>query len=202
LTGIIWGTSKTTIAPQAPVDKLGDRLCDKVDVPMLDDSSSPPPAVPPRLRRNKRFAACAVEADEEFYANGIFEFNITRLLAFLDADRVRHPVEFIAVASIPDYGGERLNEATIRGADLKRPVLLAEISPGRFNLIDGNHRVARARREGVVSIPARRIRCPDHLPFLTSVRAYESYVEYWNGKVKELQPRQRRRSQVDSRARQ
>jgi hypothetical protein len=161
---------------------------------MLQESFSQPLLIPPRLRRDKRFTPCAVEAQEEFYANGIFEFNITRLLAFLDADRVRHPVEFIAVASIPDYGGERLNEATIRDADLQRPVLLAEISPGRFNLIDGNHRIARARREGVVSIPARRIRCPDHLAFLTSVRAYESYVEYWNGKVKEMEPRRRRGS--------
>src|SRR5450631_2098951 len=152
-------------------------------MPMLHESCSQPLTIPPRLRRDKRFTPCRVEEHEEFYANGIFEFNITRMLAFLDADSVRHPVEFIAVASIPDYGGGRLDEATIRVADLQRPILSAEISPGHFNLIDGNHRIARARREGVVSIPARRIRCPDHLAFLTSVGAYESYVAYWNGKV-------------------
>jgi hypothetical protein len=115
------------------------------------------------------------------------------MLAFMDADPVRYPVESIAVASIPEYGGPgRLDEATVREADLSRPVLLAEISPGRFNLVDGNHRIARARREGVESIPARRIRCPEHLKFLTSVSAYESYVEYWNGKVREMEPRRRR----------
>jgi hypothetical protein len=43
----------------------------------------------------------------------------------------------------------------------------------------------------VLSIPARRIRCPDHLAFLTSARAYECYVEYWNGKVKEMEPRRK-----------
>ena len=159
---------------------------------MLQESLSLAPTSPPRLRRDKRFTACAIEPGDEMYPNGIFVFNITRMLAFLSADRVSYPVELIAVASIPDYGARRFDEATVSTADLERPILLAEISPGRFSLIDGNHRMARARREGVVSLPARRIRCPDHLPFLTSVSAYESYVAYWNGKVNELAPRQRR----------
>jgi hypothetical protein len=160
---------------------------------MLQGPLFPPLAIPPRIRRDKRFTLCAIETGDEQYANGIFVFNISRMLKFIDADRVRYPVESIAVANIPEYGGTgRLDEATVRGADLTRPVLMAEISPGRFNLIDGNHRIARARRERVVSIPARRIRCPDHLAFLTSVDAYVSYVEYWNGKVKDMEPRKRR----------
>lgn len=76
-----------------------------------------------------------------------------------------------------------LNEQALVAADLKRPVILAEIAPGRYNLIDGHHRVAKARRGGVPSIPAYRIRCPEHVAFLTSKRAYEAYVEYWNSKV-------------------
>lgn len=68
-------------------------------------------------------------------------------------------------------------------ADLNRPVILAEIAPGRYNLIDGHHRVAKARRDGVPSIPAYRVRCPEHVAFLTSTRGYEAYVEYWNSKV-------------------
>ena len=34
-------------------------------------------------------------------------------------------------------------ESTIAAAELSRPVILAEISPGRYNLIDGNHRMAK-----------------------------------------------------------
>jgi hypothetical protein len=158
---------------------------------MLKDSPSTPSSIPPRLRRDRQFAPCAIENEHEFFANGIFEFNITRILEFLDADSVRYPVNSISVSSVPDLDGGRLHEATVRSADLYRPVLLAEISPDRFNLIDGHHRIARARREGILSIPARRIRCPDHLAFLTSARAYECYVEYWNGKVKEMEPRRR-----------
>ena len=74
-------------------------------------------------------------------------------------------------------------------------MILAEISPSRYNLIDGNHRVARARREGLPSILAYRIHCPEHVAFLTSVLAYEKYVEYWNSKVDDIlgtRPRRRR----------
>jgi hypothetical protein len=153
---------------------------------MLQVPLSSLPTLPSRLRRGKRFTPCKVAVNDEYYANGIFEFNISRILEFLDADSARYPVERLAVASIPEYGGAPLDEATVCKADLSRPVLLAEISPGRFNLIDGNHRMAKARRQGVLSLPARRMRCPEHLKFLTSVFAYESYVEYWNGKVKEM----------------
>jgi hypothetical protein len=72
--------------------------------------------------------------------------------------------------------------------------LFAEIVPRRFNLIDGNHRMARARLDGVPTIPAHRIHCPHHVAFLTSLMAYQRYVEYWNGKIEEMQPKRRRGS--------
>jgi hypothetical protein len=52
--------------------------------------------------------------------------------------------------------------------------------------------MARARRDGVLTVPAYRISCPHHVAFLTSTMAYEKYVEYWNGKIKEMQPKRRR----------
>ena len=58
----------------------------------------------------------------------------------------------------------------------------------------GNHRIAKARRDSVVSIPARRIGCPEPVPFLTSTLAFESYVEYWNSKIKETRAQPRRAS--------
>jgi hypothetical protein len=77
---------------------------------MLQDSLSTPSSILPRLRRDKRFAPCAIENDHEFFANGIFEFNITRILEFLDVDSVRYSVDPITVSSIPDFGGGRLHD--------------------------------------------------------------------------------------------
>jgi hypothetical protein len=146
--------------------------------------SLPCPDPPPlRLDLDPSFQPCETVAGDELYPNGIFEFNITRLSAYIVAAG-RFRAEPVALDSIT-YGGTSpgLNQLTIAAADLSRPVILAEISPGRYNLIDGNHRVANARREGVPGILAYRIPCPEHVAFLTSTRAYEKYVEYWNSKV-------------------
>lgn len=142
-----------------------------------------PDPTPVRLRFDPCFRPCEPQEGDEIYPNGIFEFNITRLFAHIcAAGRLR--AEFVALGDISHpCGSAGLNEPTIVAADLSRPVILAEIAPGRYNLIDGHHRVARARREGVANIPAYRIRSPEHVAFLTSTRAYQAYVEYWNSKA-------------------
>jgi|SRR5581483_7484795 len=142
-----------------------------------------PAPVPVRLNLDRRFRPCEPRDGDEIYPNGIFEFNISRLLVHMGASG-RFLVEFVTLDDI-QYGGknERLNELAVIAADLTRPVILAEIALGRYNLIDGHHRVAKARRERVTCIPAYRIHCPEHVAFLTSKRAYEAYVQYWNSKV-------------------
>lgn len=151
--------------------------------------------IPMRLDLDPCFRPCETADGDEIYPNGIFEFNITRLEAHIRAaGRLR--AELVALDDVPYAGtSPRLNELTILGADLSRPVILAEIAPGRYNLIDGHHRFAKARREGVARIPAYRIPCPEHLPFLTSSHTYEKYVEYWNSKADDASgviPRRRR----------
>ena len=155
--------------------------------------------MPMRLALDPHFRPCEAQAGEEIYPNGIFDFNISRLLSYIGTSG-RFRVEPVLLAEI-HYGSTSpgLNELTIAAADLSRPVILAEISPSRYNLIDGNHRVAKARREGLPSILAYRIHCPEHVAFLTSARAYEKYVEYWNSKVDDIlgiRPRRRRTPSV------
>jgi hypothetical protein len=135
---------------------------------------------------DKKFQPPVFEEDDELYPNGIFLFNISRLLAFINNHPERFPVESIAVDEVPYYGEDSLDQDAILAANLARPIIFAEISPDNYNLIDGHHRVARARREGVQILPAWRVRCPQHMGFPTSAMAYEKYVEYWNGKVKDL----------------
>ena len=140
--------------------------------------------LPIKLKVDTKFRPCFAEDGDELYPNGIFEFNITRLLSFIEGHREQFPVEFIPVATFPDYAARHLDDATIRTADLSRPILRAEISPGNFNVIDGHHRVARARREAVSDLPACTIYSPHHVRFLTSIEGYLRYIEYWNAKLK------------------
>jgi hypothetical protein len=161
-------------------------------------SPSAPLRKPAILRLDRCFQPCFAEPGDELYPNGIFEFNITRLLAFIHGHIEQYPTELVELNHIPDYGGSNsLDSAAIDAADLSRPIALAEIAPDRYNVIDGNHRVAKARREGLRCIPAHRLRCPEHVAFLTSTKAYEAYVEYWNSKLDDRLPRARGRRRQD-----
>ena len=142
-------------------------------------------SVSSKLKLDAKFEPCPPEAGDELYPNGIFEFNISRLLAFIHTHLGRFPVEPVALVDVPNCGDADLDDAAIGSADLSRPILLAEIAPGRYNVIDGHHRIAKARREGVLTLTCHRLRCPEHVAFLTSATAYEKYVEYWNSKVDE-----------------
>lgn len=114
-------------------------------------------AVPARLKVNKGFQPCPAGPGDEIYPNGVFEFNITRLLGFLREHADRFPVEWVVVSDIPHYGSLNLNEDAACAAELSRPILLAEIAPGRYGVIDGHHRLAKARRQGVAVLPAHRL---------------------------------------------
>ena len=90
----------------------------------------------------------------------------------------------VSVCSFPRWD-RSLADAHVEAADLARPVLLAEISPGSFNLIDGHHRIEKARRSDVETLQAYRLNAAQHVRFLTSTRAYLAFVGYWNSKVGE-----------------
>jgi hypothetical protein len=83
-----------------------------------------------KLELDKTFQPFPAELGDELYPNGIFEFNITRILAFVATHVDRFPIERVEVDDIANYGSENLDEDAIGTADLFRPILLAEISPG------------------------------------------------------------------------
>ena len=90
----------------------------------------------------------------------------------------------IEEVSVDDYPREfsSINEDHMNNVQITEPVILAEISPGLYNLIDGNHRMEKARRLGIKRMRAYRISAEQHTRFLTSLEAYMAYVEYWNSK--------------------
>ena len=136
-----------------------------------------------KLIADDSFTPCPVNDDDELYPNGIFVFNITKLLGFIE----KHPNEIdlvkVEVADFP-RSFSSFDESHVDSVEVSRPVILAEIAPGRYNLIDGNHRMEKARKMGTKSIFAYKLNVKQHLKFLTAKNAYLAYIEYWNGKVK------------------
>jgi ParB-like nuclease family protein len=140
---------------------------------------------PKKLKLKKTFTPPNRDKGDEFFPNGIFEFNITKMIAFINANPAQFSVEEIEVKRYAIWDAKQLNEEAAAKANISNPIILAEISPGRFNVIDGNHRLERARRMGLEKISAYRVSVEHHLGFLTSERAYRAYIEYWNSKVDE-----------------
>lgn len=137
-----------------------------------------------KLKSNKKFQPCPVDCDDEIYPNGIFRFNITKMIEYIQKNNF--PVEHVSVKEARSgFSTDLLDEATILKANLEKPIILGEIAPNSFNVIDGNHRLERAYRDGLATIPAYRITPRDHTQFLTDEKSYKTYVSYWNEKLKE-----------------
>lgn len=133
-----------------------------------------------KLRFSKRFTPCPVDDGDELYPNGIFNFNITKMAQFIEDQGI--PCEEVMVR---DYHGfSKFNEDHLPSVDVTKPVIVAEIAPGRFNVIDGNHRMEKARRLGLEKLMAYRLSPDQHLQFLTTEQGYLAYIEYWNDKLK------------------
>ncbi len=79
-----------------------------------------------------------------------------------------------------------IDEGYIDSVIINEPVILAEIAPDRYNLIDGNHRMEKAKRLGYKDIMAYKLSPVQHVMFLTSCYSYEKYIIYWNDKLSEL----------------
>lgn len=137
-----------------------------------------------KLRVDDHFIPCRVDEEDELYANGIFEFNITKMTEYIEENHDR-----VVLGEVPvrDFfaGSSTINESHMDSVDISWPVIVAEISPDRYNVIDGNHRMEKARRMGIKNMPAYKLNPEQHTKFLTSKKAYAKYVEYWNGKLKE-----------------
>lgn len=135
------------------------------------------------------------EVGDEIFGNGVFYFNITALLGWLNQDPqpvVDMPIDMWA-SSFPKEA------CYVEAEDLTRPIIVAEIAPDYsdfvpdipeqhwtsrgYACIDGQHRIEKARRMGIDTLPAVVIRMEQHITFL--YRGYDKYVEYWNGKLKD-----------------
>jgi hypothetical protein len=132
---------------------------------------------------------------EEGYC-GFFKINVSALLEVIET----HPEEFeqiIVPVKELHWGAKDLTEEYIEEADLSRPIILAEIPPDRagfderfldseweirgYTMIDGNHRLEKAKRHGVTELPAYLVRMEQHTPFMFG--NFDRYVDYWNGKL-------------------
>jgi hypothetical protein len=132
---------------------------------------------------DESFEPCPVMDGDELCPNGIFVFNITRLKEFI----LSRPDLFVPVDI--DVKGEHssfieVNEEHMPNVELSEPVILAEIAPNSFNLIDGRHRMEKASRMGIKKIKAYKVNAIYLPDFIVIKKGYLAFVDYWNYRLK------------------
>lgn len=150
----------------------------------------------PRILTTERQIVPNAPTDgDEVFCNGVFHFHISALLRWLEQSpqkTLQIPVRCWNTL----YG---LEEEHINAADIFRPIVIAEIAPDYrdflpdipeedwlsrgYVCIDGNHRLEKARRMGLDTLPAVVLKMEQHILFMYS--GYDHYVEYWNRKLEE-----------------
>ena len=137
------------------------------------------------LKIDNTFTPCPVADGDELFPNGIFEFNITKMIEYIKNNLDHISLEKVVVN---DFFKEfsSINESHLNSVKLSKPVILAEISPEQYNLIDGHHRMEKARRTGRKILSAYKLNVTQHVRFLISRKGYVAFGEYWNDKLKTM----------------
>ena len=139
-----------------------------------------------RIKLNKKFVPLPAQDGDEIYPNGIFNFAISRILEDISSGKLVVEKEKINVHEwFKSHWRGSVTEEHLPTVDVSKPVIQAEIKPGTFEIIDGNHRMERAFRDRVNSIDSYKLRGEQLLPYFSEVRGYKAFVEYWNAKLKD-----------------
>ncbi len=135
------------------------------------------------LKLDQNYTLLSTNEGDEIYANGIFTFNISRMLEYIADGKLFAEMEHISVGTwFKAHLKGSVNEEHLLSVDITKPVLQAEIRPNRFEIIDGNHRLTKAYRDGVESVDSYVLKGEQLIPFFTTKQAYEAFIGYWNEK--------------------
>lgn len=140
-----------------------------------------------KLKTENSFTPCLENGGDEIFRNGIFRFNITRILEDIHSGNLRVERESIDVIKrFKHHCKGAINKKHLSLVSLSQPVLQAEISPGDFVIIDGNHRMEKAFQDVILFVDSWKIKGEQLIPYFTEEKGYKAFIPYWNEKVEAL----------------
>ncbi|WP_240373953.1 ParB/RepB/Spo0J family partition protein [Bacillus piscicola] len=136
------------------------------------------------LRYNENYVPLPSYEGDEIFPNGIFNFNISRMMEYIHSGSLRAERERIEVKRwFTTHYRPTINEDHIKTVDVRKTVIQAEIRPGIYSIIDGNHRMEKAYRAGVPYMDSYKLQGEQLIPFFLEERGYKAFVDYWNSKL-------------------
>ena len=129
-----------------------------------------------------------INEELEIYKNGIFNFFISKILEDIENGVFEPKMERINIEKWKKTHctNNSLNEEHLKMVNTKKPIIQAEISIDKFEIIDGNHRFEKALRDGKKTINSYKIYVEELIPYFYDQKGYECFVKYWNSKLDEL----------------
>lgn len=138
-----------------------------------------------KMKPNPDYEPCTILENDELFPNGIFIFNISCISEdIINKKLVVEEVELNIEDWFSKHSAGCVNENHMPIVDINKPIIVAEISPGRYEIIDGHHRMEKAHREKKGLIKAFKLSGEQLLPYLTEKKSYLCYIDYWNEKLK------------------
>lgn len=137
-----------------------------------------------KIKLSKNYIPLPVREGDEIYPNGIFNFSISRILEHILSGELEVKKEQLNIKKwFKTHFRGSVNEDHLLTVDVTKPVVQAEIRPDMFEIIDGNHRMEKAYRDGLETIDSYKIMGEQLLPYFADERGYKAFVEYWNSKL-------------------
>src|SRR5690606_24659523 len=136
-----------------------------------------------KIKRN--FAPCPSFEKEEIFRNGIFDFNISRILEDIHSGRLPVEKEDILIQEWCKSHGHHssLNEDHLTTVDIDKTIIQAEIRPGFFTIINGNHRIEKAYWLGKSAISSYKLIGEQLIRHFITTHGCQAFMEYWNSKL-------------------
>ena len=125
--------------------------------------------------------------DIEIYPNGVFNFFISKMLEDIEDDILRPKKVRIDIEKWlkTHYRSDSIIDKNDLGKISRKPIIQAEISPGKYEIIDGNHRFEKAFRDNRKTITSYKLTAQELVPYFYDKKGYECFVRYWNSKCDE-----------------
>lgn len=138
-----------------------------------------------KMYLNKDYRLCPAKENDEVFRNGIFQFNISKILEDIQSGELVVVKENIDIKEWFRWHGHSasLNENHLPTVEINSTIIQAEIRPGIFSIIDGNHRIEKAFRLGKSSIGSFKLTGEQLIPYFITLKGYQAFVEYWNSKL-------------------
>ncbi|MGE6203840.1 hypothetical protein [Guptibacillus hwajinpoensis] len=137
-----------------------------------------------KIKMDNNYIPLPSHLGDEIYPNGIFHFNISRIVEDIDYGILHMEREKIEVKRwFNTKTRGKINENHLLMVDVSRPIIQAEIRPGMFEIIDGNHRIEKAFRENIPTSPSYKLKGEQLILYFKERDGYMAFVEYWNSKL-------------------